>query len=221
MNLLSMRADVRTDIFDLEAVVFTDAQINSFLNRAMMHVANWADFQKQALFQMNASAVLRLGTNTAKWYAESPDGFGLDRTLFAFRRFIQLQWLNGPKWVNIREVDQMDLDGFNDGDEVVVSVIAEGLRYVNGGNKSVLLTYVHSLPFMVADTDTPGSRSNFGPRDRIPPEYHPMIVAWAVLQALASMNLDVIAQVQIYKALQLELQATLVDRRSEKVGGGR
>lgn len=237
MTFLQMRDAVRRNAFDLAPDFLddnaSDARANwakGFVNEALHHVANWADRQDQGLFQTRTGTV----TITSGSADEVAVPFFTGSPAFAlpvyarFRRLIAIEQVNVaaspvPLQVIVAEERMNYWGAQTDTPRVYISGQTLYVVAPNSGTK-IRMRYVYAIPDMVDDGDVPGEASGVSADNSgepaLPEEYHPLVVSYATVLALAAeASADVGVWQQLYAEQRDELQATLAKRRGARIGG--
>lgn len=236
MTLGQMRDALRRNIFDLDGT-FLDDNTNqfatAFINEAMHHVANWADRQDQGLFhKLSSTVTITTGSADEIRVGLYNDGatynFAIGDTA-KFRRLLEVEQINSasapvPLQVIALE-ERMNYWGAQT-DTPRVYLSAESLYVIapNNGTK-IRMRYVYALPDMDPNTvyDVPGTQGGLPllvQDNALPLEYHPLIVTYATVLALAAeASQDTPIWQAIYAEQRDELAATLHRRRGARIGG--
>lgn len=222
MNLQTLRQSLLTNIYDDRQEAFDTARCNLFINQAMMHVANIADRQDQAIF-VRPTAVVKVSTGEfveVPFYTGTPN-WGIT-TLTRPRRILRVyrDGLAG-KSHELKVVPFEDRYKFLP-DAATDTPVAFVREQTVGFCRPVDQTdyhfdFVFSLPFMQTDTDTPGQAAGAGTADLLPAEYHPIIATYATVLALAAERRSTAEWRDLYAEQRDELLATFAGRRG-KIG---
>ena len=237
MNFLQMRNALRRNIFDLAPDFLDDnatdgreAWAKGFINEALKHVANWADRQDQGLFHTR-TASLTISSGSAdevpvQLVGGSPS-FALP-VYAKFRRLLSVEQVNtasSPVPLQVIAAEERMNYWGSQSSTPRVYLSGQTLYVIAPSNGTVIrMRYVYSLPDMVDDTDVPGEASGLSADSNgepmLPEEYHPLVVSYATVLALASESApDVAVWQQIYSEQRDELQGTLAKRRGARIGG--
>lgn len=215
-----MRTVFADYMFD-DGTAFSDAARNRYINVAMRHIANWADGMDQSLFVATATYTVSSPSDfhSVPLYTT---GFSISQTgAFRFRRFVKMQRTN----FDTNKTRDLQAVRHEDADKYLQSTATEALpKFFLAGENVVFLRppdtavmklwYVHDLPDMSSDTDTPGQAAGVGTANALPTEYHHLIPLYAsVLALLAEASPDADKVAAAYGEQRDQLQATLRARR--------
>lgn len=185
MNLGELRAALLDNVFASEDD-FTYATLTRYLNQSLQHVGNLLAFRRPQLMLTDWSGVLN-----------NP---GPQNEI--------LIDLSGQTYPSCRQIIRAERIGYS-GEDATLKIV----DYVNAEHEltssskarppvflwqqtfgfvqpedqmTARVVYLHGLPDMTNDLDTPGQSGGIGDADKIPPEYHGVIAAHATMLLLTA-----------------------------------
>ncbi len=190
MTLENLRDMLRDLLFDKAQTAalqpFGDANLDRFINAGMHQVYNLARSLQSNLFVTWASGTLTGGGARLALLnisAAAPYDVVVE-ILHAYRSDanqsnLTVDVLKAVTWKILdTPQDQPRVCLFNNG----IAVLAPP------ATATIYVVYVHTLPDMTADSDTPGQVGGSGTANRMPIVYHPLIASWAAVLALGGLR---------------------------------
>lgn len=226
MTLGELRAALLLAIQDVDQSVLDTQQAHLLLNMATKHVASWADTLEPSLFIATASVTVATGgTGPVTIHlrsGESAPTFGIG-TATPFRRplaALRTNHADGVQPLAIVDFEERDTHLGRGQQELPKLCMAGGsvqaLAPVDG--VAIDLSFVHSLPDMTTDSDTPGQSGGSGTANALPIEYHSLIVSYAAILAISGEHGDANEWKEIFGEQKEQLQLSLQSRRGKRMG---
>lgn len=189
MTRAELRSQIRFNIFsDGNDAAPVDSRIDTIINMAMHHVANWA---------RAVNPEILIAENT--YDVQTPDALGISiattsqfytvvkKIKFAKRTTADADtdpFLEIVEWESIQFRSETAAQK-----NPVCFVHNDAIGFYNADDEiEVIASVYHGLPDMTADADTPGEAGGSGTANKLPLEYHSMIASWAAYLILTGEN---------------------------------
>lgn len=215
MNFGELKDDVLGRLLDNGQNVFTPSIVGRAVNAAMRHVANWADTKDESLFVTSAQVTSAGdGERTYTFNASESNPFNILATV-PVKRPLTLSIVTAGGKIGLEPFEHEEIDKWRTATSDAPVWATRGLSIIIPNGKAAQtyeMLYVHALPDMVIDGDTPGRNDGAGVHDRLPIDYHGLVSTYATV-LLATSERSQTDWRAVYNEQRDELAVSLFGRR--------